>query len=81
MLIITRRVEEQVFIDQDHIKVMVLGVKGSQVRLGIEAPKSVSVHREEVYQRMQSEKRAPREVDDCPVCHMPSCRCEVACNE
>lgn len=55
MLILTRRISESVIIGDD-VKVTVLGVKGSQVRLGIEAPKSVSVHREEIYQRIQQEK-------------------------
>ena len=55
MLILTRRIGESVIIGDD-VKITVLGVKGSQVRLGIEAPKSVSVHREEIYERIQQEK-------------------------
>lgn len=55
MLILTRRISESVMIG-DEVKVTVLGVKGNQVRLGIEAPKTVSVHREEIYQRIQQEK-------------------------
>ncbi|MCL4120189.1 UNVERIFIED_CONTAM: hypothetical protein GTU68_040933 [Idotea baltica] len=55
MLILTRRVGETVVIDND-VTVTVLGVKGNQVRVGINAPKSVAVHREEIYQRIQSEK-------------------------
>ncbi len=78
MLIITRRSGESVFIDGERIQVMVLGLKGNQVRLGITAPKAVGVHREEVYRRIQ---REPRAVDDCPTCHQPSCRCETACSE
>lgn len=54
MLILTRRISESVIIGDD-VKITVLGVKGSQVRLGIDAPKSVSVHREEIYERIQSE--------------------------
>jgi len=55
MLILTRRISESVIIGDD-VKITVLGVKGSQVRLGIDAPKSVSVHREEIYERIQKEK-------------------------
>jgi carbon storage regulator len=55
MLILTRRVGETLMIGDD-IAITVLGVKGNQVRLGIDAPKSVIVHREEVFQKIQREQ-------------------------
>lgn len=54
MLILTRRVGETLMIGDD-VKVTVLGVKGNQVRIGVDAPKDVAVHREEIYQRIQRE--------------------------
>lgn len=56
MLILTRRVGETLVVGDD-VTVTVLGVKGNQVRLGVNAPKDVSVHREEIYQRIQQEKQ------------------------
>jgi carbon storage regulator len=55
MLILTRRVGETLVIG-DEVKVTVLGIKGNQVRIGVNAPKDVSVHREEIYERIQREK-------------------------
>ena len=59
MLILTRRVSETLIIGDD-ITISVLSVKGNQVRIGIEAPKDTSVHREEIYQRIKSASLPPR---------------------
>ena len=59
MLILTRRAGETVMIGSD-VTITVLGVKGNQVRIGINAPKDVAVHREEIFQRIQNEKAAEK---------------------
>jgi carbon storage regulator len=58
MLILTRRVGESVIVGDD-VTITVLGVKGNQVRIGINAPKDVSVHREEIYKRIKQEQQQP----------------------
>lgn len=57
MLVLTRNTDESIVIGDD-ITVTVLAVSGNQVRIGIDAPKDVEVHREEIYQQIQAESRA-----------------------
>ena len=61
MLILTRRVGESLMIG-DNVTVTVLGVKGNQVRVGIDAPREVAVHRQEIYERIQ-DRRPGRQAD------------------
>ena len=66
MLILTRRVGETLMVGDD-VTVTVLGVKGNQVRIGVNAPKDVAVHREEIYDRIRKENEsnaAPQNNDD-----------------
>ena len=63
MLILTRRINESLNIGDD-VQVTVLGIKGNQVRIGIEAPRDVPVHREEIYHRIKREERMGKPTDD-----------------
>jgi carbon storage regulator len=65
MLILSRRIGETMRIG-DEIEVVVLGVRGNQVRLGVKAPKDVSVHRQEIYERIQKEKQMAAEAGALP---------------
>ena len=55
MLVLSRNIDQTIVIDDD-ITVKILGINGTQVRVGIDAPKDISVHREEIYQRIQSKQ-------------------------
>jgi len=55
MLILTRRVGETIMVG-DEVQVTVLGIKGNQIRIGINAPEAIAVHREEIYNRIQAEQ-------------------------
>ena len=63
MLILTRRVGETVMIGND-VTVTILGVKGNQVRVGINAPKTIAVHREDIYERIKREQEGSSDSDD-----------------
>jgi carbon storage regulator len=66
MLILTRRVGETVMIGNE-VTVTVLGVKGNQVRIGVNAPKDVAVHREEIYERIKREEDQDSRSPQAPV--------------
>jgi carbon storage regulator len=63
MLILTRRVGETIMIGDD-VTVTILGVKGNQVRVGVNAPNNVAVHREEIYRRIEEEREEKSEIEN-----------------
>lgn len=62
MLVLTRKLGESIAID-DHIKIVVVQIKGKQVRLGIKAPKETKIHREEVYEAIQTQNTEASQTD------------------
>jgi len=65
MLILSRKLDESIIIGDDEIKITVLEIQGSQIRLGIEAPKDISIHREEIYHRIKNgEPRKPKIIEN-----------------
>ena len=62
MLVLTRKLGESIAID-DHIKIVVVQIKGKQVRLGIKAPRETKIHREEVYQAIQDQNTEASQAD------------------
>ncbi|MFZ8934078.1 MAG: carbon storage regulator CsrA [Bacteriovoracaceae bacterium] len=62
MLVLTRKLGESIAID-DHIKIVVVQIKGKQVRLGIKAPKETKIHREEVYKAIQDQNLEASKAD------------------
>lgn len=64
MLVLTRSIGERLFILDGEIKIQVLEVKGNQVRIGIEAPKHIAIHREEVFERIKNEGAAAQNQDE-----------------
>ena len=62
MLVLTRKLGESIAID-DHIKIVVVQIKGKQVRLGIKAPKETKIHREEVYKAIQDQNKEASQVE------------------
>ena len=64
MLVLTRSIGERLFIQDGEIRIQVLEVKGNQVRLGIEAPKHIAIHREEVFERIKNESVQQQNQDE-----------------
>jgi carbon storage regulator len=62
MLVLTRKLNQSIVIG-DEVEIVVLEVRGEQVRLGIRAPKNVTVHRKEIYEQIQEENRAASDID------------------
>ncbi len=63
MLVLTRSVGQRLIINEGEIKLNVLEIKGNQVRIGVDAPRNITVHREEIYERIKAETEVPEEVE------------------
>ena len=76
MLILTRRAEETICIG-DEVRITVLGIKGNQVRIGVNAPREVPVHREEIYKRIQeneSDENSGKPIQKATVAKLEACQ-------
>ena len=64
MLVLTRSIGERLLVNNGEIKISVLDIKGNQVRIGIDAPKHITIHREEIYKKIMKDKQVQKEAQE-----------------